>query len=147
VRVQVAAAADPDAIDGDPGPAVMAADAAGFPGGGIGAPALPADRPAAGVAGTDPGCLPAPAASLRQVIRLGAGGADALPVWPVGTQEPLAPAVRAPRLGHVAATSAAQLADQAQHVDGHGGPAAGQSARIGAQVRGDDTQPRGGIAA
>ena len=62
VRMQVTAAADPDAVDGDPGPAVMAAEAAGFPGGGIGAPALPADRPAAGVAGTDPGCLPAPAA-------------------------------------------------------------------------------------
>jgi hypothetical protein len=61
----------------------MAAEAAGFSGRGVGAQAPFADRPAAGVAGADPGCLPAPAASLRQVVRLRAGDADALPVWPV----------------------------------------------------------------
>ena len=86
VRVQVAAVADPGAVDGDAGPAVMAADAAGFPRCGVGAPAPLADRPAVGVAGADPGLLPAAAASLRQVVGLGAGGADALPVGPVGAQ-------------------------------------------------------------
>jgi hypothetical protein len=65
----------------------------------------------------------------------------------VGTKEPVAPAVGAPRLGHVAAARAAQLADQAQHVDGHGGLAAGQGARLATQVRGDDPQPGGGVAA
>src|ERR1019366_7417079 len=147
VRVQLAAAADRGAIDGDAGPAVMAADAAGLPGCGVGTPAPLADRPAAGVAGADPGLLPAPAASLRQVIRLGAGGTDAPPVWPVGTQEPVAPAVGAPRLGNVAATRAAQLADQAQYIDRHGGLAAGQGVRPAPQVPGDDTQPRGGVSA
>jgi hypothetical protein len=125
----------------------MAADPAGFPRRGVGAPALFADRAAAGVAGAGPGLLPAPAASFWQVVGLGAGGADALPVWPAGAQEPVAPAVGAPRPGNVAAAGAAQLADQAQHVDGHGGLAAGQGVRLAAQVRGDDPQPGGGVAA
>lgn len=85
VRVQVAAVSDPGAVDRDPGPGVTAADPAGLLSRGVGAPALFADRGAAGVAGADLGLLPAPAASLRQVVGLGAGGADALPVGPVGT--------------------------------------------------------------